>query len=287
VIVPIVTPFTEDGRIDREGVRRIVANQVDSGVHGIFIIGTMGEGLSMPIEERIAMVSATADAIAGRLPLYVSISGNCLRDSLEAAKRFLDAAAGRIAALVAHAPFYFPVSGREIEHYFHLLADAAPGPLMVYNIPQTTKVSVPIDTVRKLSQHPRVMGIKDSDREPSRFVELLAAVGSRENFCVVVGNGLLATEGMKLGASGVVVSGANLEPARWVKWWNAAMEARRGHGSWSQVAHLQAELDVTTASYMHGRQLGSSIAALKGMVAKRGLCRNFVLPPLIAEEPES
>ena len=122
----------------------------------------------MPAAERVAMVKATAEALAeakSTLPLYVSISGNCLRDSLEIAGRFMEATQGGIAALVAHAPFYFPVTTRELDRYFQQLADASPAPLMLYNIPVTTKVSLPIETVVRLIGHPKVVGLKDSDRE--------------------------------------------------------------------------------------------------------------------------
>ena len=94
---------------------------------------------------------------------------------------------------------------------------------------------------------------------------------------VVIGNGLLATEGMKRGASGVVVSGANIVPGLWVKWWNAVVEAQdggagTGSAAWGRAEGLQAELDVVTQGYSQGRPLGTALASLPALMAKQGLC---------------
>jgi 4-hydroxy-tetrahydrodipicolinate synthase len=282
----MASPFTHEGKIDVAAARKIVQHLITGGVHGVFILGTMGEGLSIPLAERLILVATVADALrqSGKAtPFYVNISGNCLADSIDLAKRVTDAAGSQLSALVAHTPFYFPITDAQIENYFRLLADAMPAPLMVYNIPQTTKVTIPIPAVVRLLDHPRVIGVKDSDREPQRYVDLLAAIGKRIDRSVVVGNGLMGTHGMKLGASGVVVSAGNLIPDQWVEWFNLAMAARNGSAEWSAVEALQAKLDVTTSSYMQGRLLGSGIACLKALMAKKGLCTNAVLPPLLPE----
>ncbi len=287
VIVPIVTPFTPDGQVDRDGVKRIVKHEIENGIHGLFLVGTMGEGLSMSFEQRVTMVGAVADAVgSAKMALYASVSGNCLSESVQMSKRFADVSGGKLSAVVAHAPFYFPVTEKELDRYLNLLADQVSVPLLAYNISATTKVTISIDTVKRLMKHPRVMGIKDSDRDVKRLDELLGAVaeGGREGFQVVIGNGLLATEGVKRGGTGVVVSGGNLEPALWVKWWNAAMDARGGSGSWEKVQQLQSELDAITNGYMAGRTLGGGIAMLKAFMSKRGLCGPAVLPPLMAAE---
>jgi dihydrodipicolinate synthase/N-acetylneuraminate lyase len=284
IIVPMASPFTADGRIDRPAAARIVHHLVAGGVQGVFILGTMGEGLSMPLEERVALVAATSEALAqsgSQATFYVNISGICLRDTIDASRRFMDAAHGRISTFVAHVPFYFPIGPAEIERYYDLLAEAVAGPLMLYNIPQTTKVAIPVDIVKKFVSHPKIVGLKDSDREVARLDEVLKTVGGNPDFTITVGNGLLATEGIKRGASGVVVSGGNIVPDLWVKWWNAALAARAGRESWTRVEQIQADLDVITKSYMSKGLLGQGIAAMKDIMARKGLCTNMVLPPLM------
>ena len=286
VIVPMGSPFTTDGRTDREGVHRVVKHLVTGGVHGVFIMGTMGEGLSIPREERVALVAATAEALkslGSNTAFYVNISGICLADSIEESKRFMDAAKGRISTFVAHPPFYYPIGPAEIRRYYDILVEAVPGQLMLYNIPQTTKVAIPIEVLQAFVDHPKVVGFKDSDGNAARIWEVLEAVGGREDFSVTIGSGLLATEGIKRGAAGMVVSGANLAPALWAQWWQTAMAARAGKENWTRVGELQVELDTIAASYMSKGLLGQCIAAMKNLMAKKGLCTNMVLPPLVPD----
>jgi 4-hydroxy-tetrahydrodipicolinate synthase len=285
VIVPMGTPFTHDGKIDVPSARRIVQHLTTGGVHGIFILGTMGEGLSIPVAERLVLVEAVAAAIreTGKpTPFYINISANCLADTIDLAKRFTDLAGDQLTALVAHTPFYFPITDAMVEAYFDKLLAAVPAPTMLYNIPQTTKVTIPIPALLNLLKHPRAIGLKDSDPSPQRYVDVLAALKDTD-VPVVVGNGLLATHGMKHGAAGVIVSAGNLIPDQWVAWFDLAIKARSGQIHWSEVEALQAHLDVTTASYMKGRPLGASIARMKALMAKQGLCTNAVLPPLLPE----
>ncbi|MGN6368950.1 MAG: dihydrodipicolinate synthase family protein [Phycisphaerae bacterium] len=286
VIVPMGSPFTMDGRIDRDAVHRVVSHLIKGGVHGVFILGTMGEGLSVPVQERVKLVSATAEALTSlgsNAPFYVNISGICLRDSIDESKRFLDASNGRISTFVAHPPFYYPIGPAEIRRYYDVLVESVPGPLMLYNIPQTTKVSIPIDVVKAFADHPKVVGMKDSDGDRERVLQMLESTGPRDDFSFVIGSGLLATEGIQRGAAGMVVSGANLAPVLWAQWWRTAMEARAGKGDWGRVKELQGELDAVAASYMSKGLLGQCIAAMKNLMAKQGLCTNMVLPPLVPD----
>lgn len=286
VIVPMGSPFTTDGRTDRDGVHRVVKHLVNGGVNGIFIMGTMGEGLSIPREERVALVSATAEALRSlnaQTPFYVNISGICLKDCIEESKRFMDAAQGRISTFVAHPPFYYPIGPSEIRRYYDILVESVPGQLMLYNIPQTTKVAIPIDVIQAFVDHPKVVGMKDSDGNPDRIWEVIDSIGIREDFAITIGSGLLATEGIKRGAAGMVVSGANLAPTLWAQWWKTAMAARAGKEDWARVKELQVELDVIAASYMSKGLLGPCIAAMKNQMSKLGLCTNMVLPPLFPD----
>ena len=111
--------------------------------------------------------------------------------------------AGKSTALVSAYAILLSRDHGELDRYFQQLADASPA-LMLYNIPVTTKVSLPIEkTVVRLIGHPKVVGLKDSDREASRVYEMLTAIGKADNFVVAIGNGLLATEGMKPRGGGV------------------------------------------------------------------------------------
>ena len=275
VIVPMVTPFTPDGEIDRAAVGRIVEHLITGGVHGIFVLGTTGEAVSVSSQDRCTLVEEAVRAAARRMPIFAGVSANCFRESVEAAAVYRRIGA---AAVVAHPPFYYPLPERDIETWFLDLADAVPLPLLLYNIPQTTHQSIPLDAVERLSGHANIVGIKDSANDGPRLNELLrrrAVAGEDDGFTVLVGAGSLYTTGLRGGAHGIVPSTGNLDPASCRALFDAAAA-----GDWDAMEQAYRRVLDVTATYQQGRLLGESLAALKALMAARGLCGPGVLPPL-------
>jgi len=271
IIVPMVTPVQPDGSIDEPAVSRIVDRLISGGVHGIFVLGTTGESQSVHPDEAIKLVSAAAGAIKRRLPLYAGISGNCLRASLDAAKAYAKAGAD---ALVAHPPCYFPIDESEIEAYLRQLADALPLPLLIYNIPTTTHLSVPLDVIQRLSGHPNVAAVKDSARDADRIAELAQRYAGT-GFPVLAGCSTLFSQSLRWGVRGLVPGTANFAPEPHVQMWQAALA-----GDWAMVDNLQTQINALSRQYQDGRPLGKSLALLKAIMAEQGLCGPAILPPL-------
>src|SRR5215217_195010 len=117
----MITPFTPAGAIDEPAVARIVESLVGQRVSGIFPLGTTGESASIATADKRRLVELVVKHTAGRATVYAGISGNCFRESVEAA-----AAYGQlgVAAVVAHMPSYYPITDAETEAYFVRLADA-------------------------------------------------------------------------------------------------------------------------------------------------------------------
>lgn len=272
VVVPMVSPFTADGRIDRPAVGRVVERLVGAGVAGVFALGTTGESMSIPAVEKPRLVAATVEAVAGRATVYAGISGNCLEDSVEAAQVYRDSGAD---VVVAHPPFYFPLSDDEVYDYFAALADQVALPLVLYHIPATTRQMISIDVVERLSRHGNIIGLKDSGGDAQRLADLLSRTGGRGGFPVLLGSSALFTDGLKLGAVGLVPSGAHLVAEEYQVMFEAAMT-----GDWATVERLQRSTDSTCASYLKGRSLAQSLAKLKLLLEQQGLCSRMVLPPL-------
>lgn len=272
VIVPMATPFTPDGAIDPAAVQRIVDHLVVGGVHGIFVLGTTGEAVSIPLEQRHRLVGCTVEAASGRVPVYAGIASNCFREAVEMAKGFQ---AHGVTAVAAHPPFYYPLTDSEIEAWFRDLADIVPLPLLLYNIPQTTHQSILLDAVERLSYHANVVGIKDSANDAARLAELLRRCGGREDFTILVGNGNLYVAGLSGGAHGIVPSTGNLDTAVCRALFDAAIA-----GDLAGIESAYRKVQEVTAAYQQGRLLGESLAELKALMAARGLCGPTVLPPL-------
>lgn len=264
----MISPFTPDGQVDAAAAGRLVKRLVDAGVHGIFVLGTTGESASLTPEQKRQIVQA---ASTSTVAFYAGISGNSLAESVDFAQEWKKLGAH---AVVAHPTHYYPIPDALQEKYFEQLAGALPLPLLLYNIPQTTHVSIPLEAVGRLSKHPNIIGIKDSQRDLARFTRLIEEHRG-QNFRVLSGSISLAAQSLRLGAHGLVPSTANFAPEVYVEMFNAAQA-----GDWTQVDRLQIESEKLSALYQQGVTLGESIAALKAIMAEQGICTATVLPPL-------
>jgi len=268
----MITPFTPAGTIDESAVARIVEHLVSNKIGGIFPLGTTGGSVSIhPLEKR-KLVEAVVKSTSGRATVYAGISGNCFRESVEAASDFKAIGAQ---AVVAHVPTYYPLSEPDVEAYFLKLADRIALPLVLYNIPQTTHHTIALDVIDRLRSHPNIVAIKDSANDPPRIAELLKRTGGRGGWPVLVGNSPQFTAGLKLGAIGIVPSGAQLVPDLYQQMFDSAMADK-----WDDVERLQRDTDAACAQYNKGRPLGEGLAVLKALLEKKGLCGRTMAPPL-------
>jgi len=277
-VVPLVTPCRDDRGLDLEAVDRLVAHQLAGGVEGVLVLGTTGEGPSVPQALRRPLVERTVAAAAGRLRVYSNVSGTCLDDAIATAGGDLAAGADAVAVLP---PYYYPSRPGELLGWFRALLDAIPGPVVIYNIPATTGVSIPLDVIGELVDHPRLAGIKDSENDPERHAELLRRFGGRDDFSVFVGVGALMAQGLRQGADGIVPSSGNLIPGECQR----QVEAARDE-DWAAVDASATRQAGVAAIYQKGRTLGQSLAALKGLAHHLGLVSPHMFPPLLPVPPD-
>ena len=272
VVVPLVTPIDDAGGLDEAAVARLVELLVRGRVQGVFVLGTTGEAPSVPVAMRDRLVECVRVASAGRLLVYAGISGNSFAEAAAAGSRYLTAGAD---AVVAHVPSYYDLQPHECLGYFTALADELGRDLILYNIPATTGISLPLDVCETLSHHRAVVGLKDSENDPARLRELLRRMGGRTDFSVFVGTGALMAEGLLLGADGIVPSVGNLSPELCRELFDAAQAKDE-----ARLARAQIRFQEVSTLYQRGRTLGQSLAALKAVMACIGLCGGGVLSPL-------
>jgi 4-hydroxy-tetrahydrodipicolinate synthase len=179
-------------------------------------------------------------------------------------------------AVVVHPPVARPVLPQELAGWYCALLDQLEGPLLLYNMPMTTGVSIPLDGVEQLLGHARLAGIKDSENNSKRIEELLKRFGGRPEFSIFIGVGALMEKGLKLGAHGIVPSVGNLIPKVCE---DLCASARRS--DWVEAGNHFSRMNAVAALYQKGRTLNESLAALKAAVHCRGLCAPHVLPPLV------
>jgi dihydrodipicolinate synthase/N-acetylneuraminate lyase len=270
--VPLITPVTGAGDVDHVALDRLIDFHLAAGVEGIFVLGTTGEGPSVPRASRFRTVESTVAKVSGRALVYAGIGDTCLADSVLAANQYLRAG---VDAVVAQPPMYFPLQPHELLPYFEALLAAVEGPLIIYNIPPTTRVSIPLEVLEKLVGQPKLVGFKDSENDAARHQKLLHRFGNAPGFAIFIGVGALMAKGLKQGASGIVPSVGNLIPEACHQ---LCVSIARGD---SAEAERQADrmADVATL-YQKNRTLGQSLAALKAAVHLKGLCNPHMLPPL-------
>ncbi|MHC4645374.1 MAG: dihydrodipicolinate synthase family protein [Planctomycetota bacterium] len=272
VVVPMVTPFTDSGQIDIEAAKRVTEHIVAGGACA-FVLGTTGEAASVPQEGRPAFVEAAIKQTAGRALTYAGIAGNCFKTSADAAKKYFDLG---IDAVVANLPSYYPLTADHMLKYYEALADSVPGPLIVYNITITTHMSIPLDVVEKLSHHPNIVGLKDSEKNEERFKEAIGMWKDRADFAHFTGSAALSTMALLLGSDGIVPSTGNFTPKIYRDLYEAAIA-----GDADKANELQEKTNGLGRIYQKDRVLSQSLAALKVIMNELGLCGEAVLPPLV------
>jgi 4-hydroxy-tetrahydrodipicolinate synthase len=271
VVVPMVTPVKASGDLDEPAVRRVVDHLLDGGVDGVFVLGTTGEAASVPDDVRSRLVAVALEHVGDRATVYAGIGGNCLSRSVAAAEKYLDLG---VDAVVAHLPSYYALQSAEQRAYYLNLAERIPGPLILYNIPITTHMSIDLEVVEELSEHPKIVGIKDSENEPGRLAELIERLGGQPDFALLVGVSALSAWSLGRGVDGIVPSTANLAPGTCSMLYRSALK-----GDATAAENCQRDVDGLNAAYAD-RPLATSLAALKFAMSLEGLCAPDVLPPL-------
>ena len=273
VIPPLVTPLSAHDKLDVEAVDRVVDHVIDGGVSGVFALGTTGEGPSLNYQIRYEMVERTCSVAEGRVPVLVCVTDSSLSESLYLVEHAKSCVAD---AVVAAAPFYFPVSQEAVIDWFRRLADASTLPVLLYNMPGCVRVHLEVDTVVTLSEHPNIVGIKDSSGDLGYFQSLCDTFTNNDEFVVFMGPEELLAEAVAAGGDGGVCGGANLLPAVYSELFKAARSRNA-----SEITRLKSIVDaVFDTVYRDPAGQMNLIPALKRSLELSGICSNAIAPPL-------
>lgn len=278
IIPPLVTPLADRDALDPGGLERLVERLVAAGVHGLFVLGTTGEGPSLSHRLRAEMVRRTAGLLGGRLPLYVGITDTSLVEALDLGRVAAEAGA---AAVVAAPPFYFPAGQTELRHWFDCLLADLPLPLVLYNMPGCTKIAIEPETVAALLGRERVVGLKDSSGDLAYFETVVAlAARERPGWPVLVGPEHLLARTLALGGAGGVAGGANLVPGLFVAWHGAI---RRGDAA--AADELEDQVGELQKLYRIGKYGSAFLKGVKCALELTGVCPGRLAAPFDAFLP--
>ena len=271
VVVPMVTPVTKEGKLDTEAVARIIEFFAKAGVSPL-LMGTTGEGNSVSPKDGLLFVETAVKAAQKRITIYAGLTGNCFAEQLAQAEAYTKAGAD---VIVATLPTYYALTEEQMENYYRTLADSIKGPLMLYNILATTHMSIPVGVIRRLADHPNIVGLKDSERDLERMAQCIEIAKNRYEFCYFCGWAAQSAHSLELGGDGIVPSTGNFVPEMFQQLYEAAIA-----GDMATANRLQDETNEIAKIYQKDRTLGQSLAALKVMMQTKGLCEPWMLMPL-------
>lgn len=271
IIPPMVTPLLSDNlSLDVDGVKHLIEHLVSGGVHGIFILGTTGESTSLSYKTREQLIVESCKAVNGRVPVFVGITDTSIEESVHLALIAKNAGA---AAVVAAPPYYYGLGQEELYKYYWSLADQVGLPLFLYNMPSHTKINIDVKTVVRLSEHPNVIGLKDSSANAVYFQSLCYLL--KTNFSLLVGPEEITAETVMMGGNGGVNGGANLFPKLYVALYNAAIAK-----DFARIEELQdLVMEISTRIYTVGSYGSSYLKGLKGALQALGIVNGNIAPP--------
>jgi dihydrodipicolinate synthase/N-acetylneuraminate lyase len=272
IIPPLATPLLDEDRLDHSGLERLVEHVLAGGVHGLFLLGSTGEGPSLAYNLRRELVERVAEQVAGRVPLLVGITDTSFAEARQMAEWSAECGA---AAVVAAPPCYFAPSQAEMVSYFTLLATQIELPLFLYNMPLHVKVHIEPDTVSRLLEVPAIVGLKDSSAQMIYFHRVRQITAARPDFTLLMGPEELMAEGVLVGGHGGICGGANLAPRLYVELYEAA---RRGDLPAVRLLHDRV-MRLSNSLYSIGPANSAYLRGLKCALACLGLCDDYLAQP--------
>ena len=268
VLPALVSPLTREGRADEPAVERLVQRMLDGGVSGLLALGSTGETATLDETARRAILAAVVRSAAGRVPVLCGVAQSHLlaaRAEVEAAARL-----GADGVLVAP-PFYYPMDQPTLVAFYRRLAEESPLPILLYNIPQFTKVVADPASVVTLVREKAIVGMKDSSRDFEYFEAVALATRELPSFRLFTGSDTMLLASMAMGGSGTICGAANVAP-EWVV--RICEQFERG-----DIDAARTSQDRLYELVMAVRG-GSFPAAIKAALSLQGICEPWMAPPV-------
>ncbi|MBA3453248.1 MAG: 4-hydroxy-tetrahydrodipicolinate synthase [Deltaproteobacteria bacterium] len=269
-LTAIVTPF-KGGKVDFDGLAKLVDWQIEQGVDGIVAVGTTGESATLDVPEHVAVIAACVKAAKGRVPVVAGAGGNATSEALELTKASEDAGAD---ALLHVTPYYNRPSQEGLFRHFEAIAKSTKLPIILYNVPTRTACDLLTETVVRLADFDNIIGIKDATGNLVRGSELVAKVGDR--LTILSGDDGTTFPLYACGARGVISVVSNVAPRAMSDMWDAVKA-----GDWARAKQRHFELRVLNQMLF----FEPSPAPTKAALSILGRCSTDVRLPLVSATP--
>jgi 4-hydroxy-tetrahydrodipicolinate synthase len=226
----LVTPFKQDGSIDENSLRNLVAWQVESGIDFLVPCGTTGETPTLSHDEWLFVIDATIEVAAGRVLIVAGATSNSTQEAISKAKEV----AGRagVNAILTASPYYNKPTQEGQYRHFRAIAEAVEKPIILYNVPGRTGANIEPATLARLAEVPNIAGVKEASGNISQIADVCSAVP--EHFAVFSGDDAVTLPVIALGGVGIISVASNEIPREMAEMTRAALSnnwdaARRLH----------------------------------------------------------
>jgi 4-hydroxy-tetrahydrodipicolinate synthase len=207
----LITPFRQDGSLDEAAVKRLVRRQVDAGIHFVSPCGTTGEAPTLTHREKLRVVELVVEEVAGKVPVLAGAGGYDTREVIELVRDMERVGATGVLSVT---PYYNKPTPEGLYQHFKAIAAATSLPIVLYNVPTRTAISIDVRTTARLAEIPNIVGIK-APGDVAQMSEIIAA--TPEPFLVLSGDDPVTVATMAVGGAGVVSVASNEAPAEMVQ----------------------------------------------------------------------
>jgi 4-hydroxy-tetrahydrodipicolinate synthase len=194
IITAMVTPLSEDG-INEAATRKLVNKLINDGVHGLFVLGTNGEFYALSEAEKLALVKIVVDEAAGRVPVFAGSGGISTEEVIKVTNQFAELGVDAVSVIT---PYLIKLSDEELIQHYQTIALNTNLPMILYNIPANTQLSINESVFKELIQLPQIIGIKDLE------------TNDREDFSILIGSDSLILPALQMGVDGAVAATSNV-----------------------------------------------------------------------------
>lgn len=263
--VAMVTPFTEDGSLDKSSLEKLCRHLIEGGADFLVVMGTTGENPTISNAEQAEILSIIQEENKGSKPIVFGIGGNNTAAVVERLKTTnLDGVDG----ILSVSPYYNKPNQEGIFRHFEAISDHSPLPVIMYNVPGRTGSTVSAETTLRIAELPNIVATKEASGNFDIVMEILR--NKADDFTVLSGDDNLTLPYISLGVEGVISVIGNAYPTQYAR---MVQLARQGDFESARALH-QSLLPMINAIFMDGNPGG-----VKYLLSKMGICKNeFRLP---------
>jgi len=286
IVPPIVTPLNEDFSVDETSLRKVVRHLVDGGVHGLFLLGSTSECVFLNSGQRARVIEIALDEAGGRVPAVCGTMDPTTDRVIENARQ---ARSLGVDGLVVTSQFYTRSSQGETIDHFSMVKDAVDLPIVAYDIPVCTNLKLSRETIRTMYERKLICAVKDSSGDIENMRMLGLDFADAPDFAILTGSETVVDYALLGGAHGNVPGLGNVDPAGYVRLYEAARA-----GDWGAARREQERLirlfQIVFQGVPHTSPNASGVGGFKtamhlmGLIAHPHMSRpNRVLPPAAVE----